>query len=190
MFLWYRPTATGGLGGLRPPEHFSHFHFQKVAKTIKIWPHSAWSLCQHIILKALWHHNECSKLDETAGYHVWHSLSHILWQNSTSQLSHSAYDIDMYQVTLLMPRTVHLSHASAWEAGDCKKDVTHESQEMSKKQKSNHRTSSIRTAGQEALYARFWILPLEGVDDTKGESLGIWWGWSLRVIMALRATES
>ncbi len=32
-------------------------------------------------------------------YHVSHSLSHILWQNSTSPLSHSAYDIDMYQAT-------------------------------------------------------------------------------------------
>ncbi len=29
------------------------------------------------------------------------------------------------------------------------------------------RTNYRRTAGQEVLYARFWILPLEGVDDTR-----------------------
>ncbi len=38
------------------------------------------------------------------------------------------------------------------------------------------RVSYVRTAGQEALYARFWILPLEGVNDMKGEGLGFWWG--------------
>ncbi len=36
--------------------------------------------------------------------------------------------------------------------------------------------SYIRTAGQEALYARFWILPLEGAEDTKGKGLWFWWG--------------
>ncbi len=38
------------------------------------------------------------------------------------------------------------------------------------------RTSYIRTAGQEALYARFCILQLVGVDDTNDEDLGFWWG--------------
>ncbi len=35
----------------------------------------------------------------------------------------------------------------------------------------------IHTVGRkEALYARFWILSLEGVDNTEGEGLGFWWG--------------
>ncbi len=40
-------------------------------------------------------------------------------------------------------------------------------------------SSYIRTAGQEALYVQFWILPLEDVDNTKGEGLGLWWGLGL-----------
>ncbi len=37
-------------------------------------------------------------------------------------------------------------------------------------------TTYIRAAGREALYTRFWILPLEGDDDTRNEGLGFWWG--------------